>query len=143
MKILKLLIIFTLILFYYSGVAQPYLAGGYQGGEHGDGGVETIATGTDKLIQVEEMFNVYPNPFKEEIRITMALKTSSNVKLNIYDAVNREVKFLFQDNKCEIGIYYFTWDGKNNSGVKVVSGTYYLRAIIDKEQIVKKIVLLE
>jgi hypothetical protein len=76
----------------------------------------------------------YPNPFNPTSTIKYALPTQSNVQLNIYDIMGREVKSLLFDSQ-PAGYQSFIWDGRNNYGQLVSSGVYILnfraRSIVD------------
>ncbi len=65
----------------------------------------------------------YPNPFNPSTIISYSLPTSSNVRLVIYDLLGREVKTLI-NNEQNAGNYKVQWNGDNNFGSKVSSGTY-------------------
>ncbi len=65
----------------------------------------------------------FPNPFNPSTNITFALPFASNVVLKIFDTMGREVYRTALDGLSE-GVQQITWNGKNNSGNIVASGTY-------------------
>ncbi|MDP1993909.1 MAG: T9SS type A sorting domain-containing protein, partial [Ignavibacteria bacterium] len=65
----------------------------------------------------------YPNPFNPSTIISYSLPTNSLVRLVIYDLLGREVKTLINSEKNS-GTYQVQWNGDNNFGSKVASGTY-------------------
>ncbi len=65
----------------------------------------------------------YPNPFNPSTTIRFSLPVDKNITLKVYDILGNEVASLLNDD-FKKGAYEVTWDGANNSGVKVASGTY-------------------
>ena len=65
----------------------------------------------------------YPNPFNPSTVVSYSLPTNSFVSLIIYDVLGREVKTLI-NNEQNSGTYQVQWNGENNYGSKVSSGTY-------------------
>lgn len=74
-----------------------------------------------------ELYQNYPNPFNPTTNFKYSLPKATQVKLVIYDIFGREVKTLINNEMKEAGTYTVTWDGKNNMGIKVSSGTYFYR----------------
>ncbi len=66
----------------------------------------------------------WPNPFNSSTNISFTLQKEGNVQLNIYNAFGGKVKTLVKD-KLIRGKYTFTWNGKDDSGMVVTSGTYF------------------
>jgi hypothetical protein len=78
----------------------------------------------DELLPTEySLFQNYPNPFNPSTLISYALPTNSFVSLKIYDMLGREVKTLVNTEQSA-GIMNVLWNGDNNFGSKVSSGTY-------------------
>ncbi len=67
---------------------------------------------------------VFPNPSNIDIIIQYSLISSSHIKLAITDSRGNLVKTLV-NKKQQKGEYEITWDGINNSGLKLSSGVYY------------------
>jgi hypothetical protein len=90
-----------------------------------------IPTGTtsveDNTIPVDfEVAQNYPNPFNPSTSIKFALPTKELVSIRIYDVLGREIKTLLNDEK-EAGYHSVQWNGDNQYGQKVSSGTYIVR----------------
>ena len=66
----------------------------------------------------------YPNPFNPSTSIRFTLPLDKNISLKVYDILGNEVKTLVANEKMAKGSYEVTWDGSNNSGIKVASGQY-------------------
>lgn len=71
----------------------------------------------------------YPNPFNPSTMIKYDLAQQAEVKLEIFDMLGRHVRTLV-DQRQQAGRYAITWDGRNEQGQSVASGTfiYQLRA---------------
>jgi hypothetical protein len=66
----------------------------------------------------------YPNPFNPGTTIEYAVQQSSQVVLKIYSSLGKLVKTLVDDYKTT-GEYSASWNGKDNSGQVVSSGSYF------------------
>ncbi|MDP2337609.1 MAG: PKD domain-containing protein [Bacteroidota bacterium] len=77
----------------------------------------------------------YPNPFSEQITIEIATSSVPKLDVKIFDNSGRLIRYLYKGNGFEGKI--LIWDGKNDLGLKVVSGGYFLK-VNDK---VEKIIL--
>ncbi|MFA5804591.1 MAG: FlgD immunoglobulin-like domain containing protein [Melioribacteraceae bacterium] len=84
----------------------------------------------------------YPNPFNPETKINFSVPESLPVKILIYNISGELVKVLLNENKVK-GEYEVTWDGKNNNGSKLASGTYFYQAICGNNIQTKKMLLLK
>jgi hypothetical protein len=67
------------------------------------------------------LFQNYPNPFNPETKIKFQIPTSSDVVLQVFDVLGREVKTLVNE-RLQPGSYETTFDGKDLS-----SGVYLYR----------------
>ena len=88
----------------------------------------------------------YPNPFNPETQINFALPEPASVALNIYDVNGHLVRTLVSGLQTT-GTHLVSWDGRDNSGARVVSGVYfyYFKAIGVKQSFsqTKKMVLMK
>lgn len=69
------------------------------------------------------LFQNYPNPFNPTTQISFLMPQSAEVKVVIYDMLGRKVRTVFEGHKG-VGLHTVTWDGKNDFGLSVASGTY-------------------
>ncbi|MFA3784100.1 LamG-like jellyroll fold domain-containing protein [Melioribacteraceae bacterium 4301-Me] len=81
----------------------------------------------------------YPNPFNSSTQIIYKVSKRSNVKIYIYDILGRKIKSLLDDEKDK-GIFNLWWDGKNDFGKNVSSGTYI--CIMKSDENISKLKLL-
>ncbi len=68
----------------------------------------------------------FPNPFNPTTQIRYALPVAGPVRLNIYTPLGQRVRTLV-DRVQEQGLYQQTWDGLDEAGNAVASGTYLYR----------------
>ncbi len=66
----------------------------------------------------------YPNPFNPSTTIRFSLPLDKNVSVKVYDVAGRLVRTLVNDRLLSQGAHEVTWDGTNDAGVSVASGTY-------------------
>ena len=89
----------------------------------------------------------YPNPFNPETWIPYQLATSSNVKINIYNAQGVLVRVLPLGHQS--AGYYMNrsrsayWNGRNTLGEPVASGVYYYQLETDGMSLLRKMVILK
>ena len=68
----------------------------------------------------------YPNPFNPNTTIPFSLNKPSRIRLEIYSSTGRRVKVLLA-KELGAGEYQVIWDGTNQVGSLVASGSYYCR----------------
>ncbi len=84
----------------------------------------------------------YPNPFTDQVVITLELPKPAIVNLEIFDAVGEKIKTL-ASGKFNEGTYYFGWDGTNKSGKALQSGVYFYRLTTGDFEKVEKLLLVD
>ena len=88
----------------------------------------------------------YPNPFNPSTTIEYDLGfidgAYQKVNITVYDIMGRNIKVLVNDEKS-IGRYNVRWSGKDQNGVQVSSGVYFIHLITDMGRSqTKKIMLM-
>ena len=73
----------------------------------------------------------YPNPFNNEIKIPYKSSGNDIISAKIFNLKGQSIVELYSGKK-KAGDHYLTWNGLNNLGEEVPSGTYIL--VIDNEQ---------
>ena len=91
-----------------------------------DGVFTDIPTKDEKPINQFEIGPNYPNPFNPETRIKYRLEKSANVRIEIFNFLGQKVKF-YDKGQLAAGLYEQLWDGTNQSGQTMPSGTYIFR----------------
>lgn len=83
----------------------------------------------------------YPNPFNPSTIIKYGIPKSSLVTIKIYNIIGQQVRTLVNEEK-DAGEYQIHWDGKNDNGQNVSSGTYLYRVIAGDYVKTLKMILL-
>jgi len=83
----------------------------------------------------------HPNPFNPSTTITYYLPENCSVLLEIFDVSGRRLVTLISGSQ-EKGQYEVDWNGQDQNGNPVSSGTYFYRLKAGKEMISRKMVLL-
>jgi hypothetical protein len=88
--------------------------------------VNTGITEQEKTsLETKSSFLTYPNPFSSQTMISFVIPTRSFVSVEIYDASGRRVRDLAGGYFIS-GQYQVIWNGKNNSGLEMPAGAYYV-----------------
>ncbi len=96
---------------------------------------------TDQVSASVFHWDVFPNPFNPRTRITFHLGESGPVDLAIYDLRGHQVAVLEQQN-LGVGDHQVFWEGADEKGQAVPSGTYFIRFKIGSSLETKKVVLV-
>lgn len=102
-------------------------------------GLLSLGLSTD---EIKSDWNIYPNPFSTSINIEAnQFKMGDQVSIYVYDALGRIV-YKLAENEMMSSATHFEWNGKNNDGTSVESGTYYLsiskNGITSMQPVIKK-----
>ena len=95
---------------------------------------KTFLRSDNKSIQVEGMnlpktyalSQNYPNPFNYRTQLEYSLPKTSFVTIDIFNILGQPVRTLV-DGRMDPGRHKIVWNGKNNGGLEVVSGIYFVR----------------
>jgi hypothetical protein len=89
-----------------------------------------------------EVSQNYPNPFNPSTVIKYALPKAEYVTIKIYNMLGQEIVTLL-NAKMDAGTYKVTWNGTDNSGAKVATGSYIYRVVAGNNIVTKKMILLK
>jgi len=108
-----------------SNPAEISKVSGEENSSHFKRAAETIA-----IPQEFSLAQNYPNPFNPTTTLKYDLPQPAEVRLKVVDMQGRHVRTLVNQSQ-PAGRYAITWDGRNEQGQQVASGTfiYQLRAI--------------
>ena len=109
------------------------------------GGFYEYSNSIEVTIESPKNFSVsqnYPNPFNTLTTIEYQISEESEVEIRIYDVLGREIKALTNGEKSA-GYYEVVWDGRDNEGLEVSSGTYFYRFKTGNFSDIKKITFLK
>jgi hypothetical protein len=108
------------------GVISPFTS--FSGGEEDDI-ITDVENMDDKAPKITPnsftLIGNYPNPFNPSttIRFKVDINIQRIIKVKIYNSLGQLIRILtLQVNKA--GIYEISWNGLNQSGIPVSSGTY-------------------
>ncbi|HSD62210.1 MAG TPA: FlgD immunoglobulin-like domain containing protein [Ignavibacteriaceae bacterium] len=84
----------------------------------------------------------YPNPFNPTTTIEFSLTERTRVKVEVFDILGSRVSTLIS-GELNAGQQRLVWNGKNDRGVQMVSGTYIYRISSDKYSVSNKMMLIK
>jgi flagellar hook assembly protein FlgD len=132
-----LLIAATLLL--SAATAQARVSHGYSGILS----IDTVtAVGDDSAgpPQATLLATIYPNPFNPRTTIGYELAAPATVKLAIYDVRGMQVRVLEAGNRPS-GRHQTIWDGLDDNGRAVPTGTYFCRLSTQQGSQTRKLTL--
>ncbi len=88
------------------------------------------------------LVSIHPNPFNPQTRIAYDLATTGPVRLEIFDLRGKRVRTLVAAPE-PAGRHEAVWNGRDDSGQAVASGTYLARLVAGEVRIARKLVLLK
>lgn len=103
---------------------------------------DTVSVTLEEVPENTGMAAAYPNPFNPITTINYQLAKDGMVKIVVYDMLGNKIKSL-QSEKQRAGRYNVAWNGLNESGIKVPSGTYIIRMIAGGKQNIQKVMLMK
>lgn len=103
-----------------------------------------VATAVDEwnLSSLTVLGQNQPNPFQGSTQIVLRLPETSRVQLDVLDVGGRLVRRLVESDLA-VGSHLVAWDGRNQDGVVVGSGTYFYRLRTDGHELSRKMMVLK
>ena len=101
-----------------------------------------VAEETDFLPLSTLLHPVYPNPFNPSTTLSYDLGRRSDVQLRIVDVLGRVTRTLVQSNQSA-GSYTLHWDGKDDLGLDVSAGVFFLQLETADYRHVNKLLLVK
>ena len=86
-------------------------------------------------------FGAVPNPFNPMTNLHFSLPRETRVDLKIYDVAGRLVRTLISGSR-PAGLNEVRWNGKDDAGQEIASGTYFARLIVDEDVEIKSLTLV-
>jgi len=84
----------------------------------------------------------YPNPFNSETIIRFSITHNKHVLLDIFDISGRKIKSLV-NKSMHTGNYSVRWDGTDDQGNNVSTGTYIYQLKMNNQILTKKMLLVK
>jgi hypothetical protein len=109
-----------------------------------DGDIETagLAVGAVEAPVVASLSN-HPNPFNPKTTINFRLSEGARVNLEVYEPAGRVVRRLLDGNELAAGPHAIDWDGRDDAGRPVASGTYFYRVVSADRVVTRQMTLLK
>ena len=89
-----------------------------------------------------ELGQNYPNPFNPSTTIHYSLPRTSDIVLEVINALGQKVRTLVDKNQ-PAGEYSVVWDGTGENGNRVASGIYFYRLRTGDRTKTRKMLLLK
>jgi hypothetical protein len=86
--------------------------------------------------------SAYPNPFNPETKVRLELSIGQDLKINVFNLLGEKVKTIF-DGYIKAGTSTFNWDAKNNSGLTLPAGIYFILVSFKEAHKVIKVAFLK
>ncbi|NQV19015.1 MAG: T9SS type A sorting domain-containing protein [Armatimonadetes bacterium] len=99
--------------------------------------------GSPEIPAIYGLHQNYPNPFNPSTIISFALKEDIYGSLSIYNVKGQQIVNLFAGTIPKDELMSFIWNGKDESGKEVSTGVYYYKLRTDKEDFVRKMILIK
>ncbi len=90
-------------------------------------------------------FNVsqnYPNPFSDGTSIVVDLSIAARVHAQVYNAIGQQVAVIADGEVRGPGEHVVSWDGRDASGARVASGTYFYAVEADGRRVTRPMVVV-
>ncbi|OQA02012.1 MAG: hypothetical protein BWY70_00160 [Bacteroidetes bacterium ADurb.Bin408] len=97
---------------------------------------DNMLTTLDDKNNAQFNYNVYPNPFKNEINISYQLNSHFNVTVGVYDVFGKRIKDIVLNENQEQGIYRYTFNA-GEAGLN--PGMYFIKFQFDDKVLIEKI----
>ena len=108
----------------------------------GDSSSSEPENDTQPLIPLVASLNVAPNPFNPQTEIRLALPSSSDAKLTIYDVRGRLVRKLLSE-PLAAGMHTVVWNGRDGKGRTQASGVYLALFEAGSIRLTKRLTLIQ
>ncbi len=70
--------------------------------------------------------NAYPNPFNSSVSISYHISGQQRISIAVYNVMGKKIRTLVHDNMNTTTENSITWDGRDNGGHLVSTGTYFV-----------------
>jgi hypothetical protein len=101
----------------------------------------TAVPGAPDVPAVTRLTGVHPNPFNPRTKVAFDLARDDLVVLNVFDVLGRKVRCLLAE-RMPAGHHAVPWDGRDDAGQPVASGTYLARLEAGPAQAMEKMMLV-
>jgi hypothetical protein len=100
-------------------------------------------TGVDAAVgEATALVQNYPNPFNPSTTLSFSVGERAHVTVGVYDVAGRRISLLV-DSEFDPGVFSVRWDGRDDAGRPVASGTYFARMSAGSSILEKKMILMK
>jgi len=92
--------------------------------------------------EIRTKFETFPNPSNNTVTVPFSIyetEASKPLEISIYDQTGRLVKILLESNQAAQGDYRLIWNGTDENGGRVSSGSYFVHILKGGEESVNDI----
>ncbi len=101
-------------------------------------------TGIDECLNSGIMpIFVYPNPFNEQITFNFKTVKPYTLDFEIFDITGKKIRTVIQNETLPIGNHSLQWDGTDDAGETVPSGSYFYHLKTDNKPYSGKVLFLK
>ena len=103
-----------------------------------------LLSGSGKLVALPDspqLAQNAPNPFNSQTVLSYFLPAAGPVRLDVFTLTGQRVAVLHQGPQ-QAGYHRLHWDGRDNTGRSLASGTYLYRLMTDETVLTRKLTLL-
>ena len=122
--------------FWDNSIASSWRVSTVQGGSPGRS--NTVTDISDNILK--SYMKIYPNPLSDISNIEFELEYAGNIEVTVTDLFGNKVRRLIQGS-YDSGNYSTYWDGKDNDGIKLPGGMYFIIIQTEKGIIREKMIL--
>ncbi len=90
-----------------------------------------------------QLFQNYPNPFNARTVIRYSLPRASRVDLSIFNVQGEKIAGLVEGKSQVAGTHIVNWEGRNDAGLAVASGVYFIRLVTEQNRATTKLIYLK
>jgi len=99
-----------------------------------------MSVSSDLREQLTPAIHAYPNPFNPSTTIQYRIGTAGSASVVVHNAAGQVVRCLVKNNHAA-GTHEVIWDGKDESGRPVASGTYFVRLTTPTAVVTERVTL--
>lgn len=104
--------------------------------------VVDVANSNSNIPGAFQVYQNFPNPFNPSTTIRYSIPEAANVSINIYDINGKLISTLI-DNRQNAGAHEVSWNGRNSTGLQMVSGVYLYKVQAGNLSRISKMILLK
>ena len=100
--------------------------------------------GSPEIPDIYGLYQNYPNPFNPNTEISFMMKENCIAELSVYNIKGKKISTLFQNKSVtKDELIRTNWDGKDDFGKGVSSGIYLYKLRTNKEDFVRRMILMK